>query len=136
MPSMVCRFAAPRSPSTSTTRCPARLSANAKLTATVLLPTPPLPPATAMILGTGRLPMAGLLCEPTARIDERRRQLIGHFEQGGEQRRRCAEIVLRGAAMTGDLLRAFDGVLREQRRERDRLERLGECGFGHRELAF
>src|SRR5690606_23937521 len=46
-------FASPRSPSKSTTRRPAALMAAARCTDTLVLPTPPLPPVTAMT-GTGR----------------------------------------------------------------------------------
>ena len=48
-PSITSTLARPMSASSSTTSCPAPANDLPRFTATVLLPTPPLPPATAMV---------------------------------------------------------------------------------------
>ena len=59
-PRLVWRFAPSRSTSTATTRWPARVSAAARFADTNVLPTPPLPPPTAMMRAAGRSAGAGV----------------------------------------------------------------------------
>src|SRR5689334_3576784 len=109
MPSIVCRLAAPRSASISVTRWPRRASARARFAAIVLLPTPPLPPPTAIVRVAARLgcsTMGPPGAEPIERGLERGLDLLDRAEQGIEQRGRRREVVrgLRGPA--GDVVRA------------------------------
>src|ERR1700729_3033290 len=56
MPSSTSALASPRSPSRNSTRLPAAASPVARLRATLVLPTPPLPPVTAITCtGPGRV---------------------------------------------------------------------------------
>src|SRR6185436_18351369 len=135
-PSMVCRLAAPRSASTMVTRWPSRASASARLAAIVLLPTPPLPPATAIVRVAARLSCATMAPpwpEAIERSLERRLDLLDDLEQGVEQRRGCSEVVRGLGRPARDVLRALELALREQRDERERLERRGEPGLEARQ---
>src|SRR6185295_6049793 len=127
---MVWRLAAPRSASTRVTRWPSRPSASARLTATVLLPTPPLPPATAMMRGTAGLrstPMRSPRPEPQQSDAQRRLDLIDDADQGVEQRRRRRQVVGLGARPAPPVVRAVDLALGEQRHEAQRRERSGQA---------
>src|ERR1044071_8572429 len=127
---MVWRLAAPRSASTRVTRWPSRPSARARLTAIVLLPTPPLPPATAMMRGTAGLRSPAMRPprpEPQQRDAQGGLDLIDHADQRVEQRRRGGEVVSLGARPAAPVVRAIDLALGEQRHEAQRRERGGQA---------
>src|SRR6266540_3215430 len=65
-PTKVCRLAPPKSTSTSTQCCPNRATATPRLVAITDLPTPPLPPPTAQIVG--RLRDGACRCEASSAI--------------------------------------------------------------------
>src|SRR4051812_23541052 len=103
-----------------TMRLPPRANACARLAAIVVLPTPPLPPAIAIVRGVrrlGELAMCSL---------EDRNKDVHHVHDRAKQGRRCGEVPGSVTGVGGDLEGAVDLALRQHGREVDGCDRLRE----------